>query len=139
MSLAITLSLSELRNTQDGDSVFSHDEFHVYVGDGSGKWVELEYTFANGTAPEKKWDFASTNFTLPAATVSQYFSLGSTPVQIRTSGYSKFADTEIPAEVLGDVNATSADGKSIDVTGILTIYNGSAQFTLIDLDGVKVN
>lgn len=74
-----------------------------------------------------------------AATVSQYFSLGSTPVQIRTSGYSKFADTEIPAEVLGDANATGADGKSIDVTGILTIYNGSAQFTLIDLDGVKVN
>lgn len=74
-----------------------------------------------------------------AATVSQYFSLGSTPVQIRTSGYSKFADTEIPAEVLGNISSSSADGKSIDVTGILTIYNGSAQFTLIDLDGVTVN
>lgn len=74
-----------------------------------------------------------------AATVSQYFSLGSTPVQIRTSGYSKFADTEIPAEVIGNVESSTADGKSIDVTGILTIYNGSAQFTLIDLDGVKVN
>lgn len=63
-----TLSFGVEKYTQDGDSVFSHDEFHVYVGDGSGKWVELEYTFANGTAPEKKWDFASTNFTLPAAT-----------------------------------------------------------------------
>ncbi len=71
--------------------------------------------------------------------VSQYFSLGSTPVQIRTSGYSKFADTPIDPEVLGNPDATSADGKSIDVTGILTIYNGAAQFTLIDLDGVKVN
>lgn len=72
-------------------------------------------------------------------TVSQYFSLGSTPVQIRTSGYSKFADTEIPAEVIGDPGSSTADGKSIDVTGILTIYQGNAQFTLIDLDGVKVN
>ena len=58
-------------------------------------------------------------------TMSQYFKLGNTDVQIRTSGYSKFADSEIPGTVL-------------DVTGILTLYNGAAQFTLIDLDGVQV-
>lgn len=71
--------------------------------------------------------------------VSQYFSFGETPVQIRTSGYGKFADTPIDPEVLGDPASTSADGKSIDVTGILTVYRGAAQFTLIDLSGVKVN
>ncbi len=59
-------------------------------------------------------------------TVSQYYSLGGTNVQIRTSGYSRFADAEIP------VSGT------IDVTGILTIYRTDAQFTLIDLDGVTV-
>lgn len=67
-----------------------------------------------------------------AMTISQYFSMGNTSVQIRTSGYSRFCDTDIPAEVLGDKNASTFDGKSIDVTGILTIYNGAAQFTLVE-------
>ena len=29
--------------------------------------------------------------------------------------------------------------KTIDVTGILSNYQGSAQFTVIDIDGIKVN
>ena len=72
-------------------------------------------------------------------TMSQYFSLGATPVQIRTSGYSKFADAEIDPAVLGDPASKTADGKAIDVTGLLTLYNGAAQFTLIDLDGVQLS
>ncbi len=63
-------------------------------------------------------------------TMSQYFSLGGTDVQIRTSGYAKFADSEIPAAVVG--------GAPMDATGLLTIYDGAAQFTLIDLDGISV-
>lgn len=65
-----------------------------------------------------------------AYSVSQYFKMGKTDVQVRTSGYSRFADTEIPAEVL--------EGKAtVTFTGILTEYKGAAQFTLIDLTGVK--
>ena len=71
-------------------------------------------------------------------TMSQYFSLGSVPVQIRTSGYSRFADAEIPAEVIGDPASSTADGVAIYATGLLSIYSGAAQFTLIDLDGVTV-
>ena len=67
-----------------------------------------------------------------AGSVSQYFKMGNQVIQIRTSGYSKFGDTEIPSEVL-------SGAKSIDVTGILTLYQGSAQFTLLNLDGVKIN
>jgi hypothetical protein len=64
-----------------------------------------------------------------AYSVSQYFMMGNTDVQVRTSGYARFADTEIPAEVLsGEATVT--------FTGILTEYKGAAQFTLIDLDGV---
>ena len=63
-------------------------------------------------------------------TMSQYFSLGGVDVQVRTSGYAKFADAEIPAAVI--------EGASVDITGLLTIYNSDAQFTLIDLDGVAV-
>ena len=64
-----------------------------------------------------------------AYSVSQYFKMGKTDVQVRTSGYARFADTEIPQEVL-DGTAT------VTFTGILTEYKGAAQFTLIDLDGV---
>ncbi|MCM1176238.1 MAG: DUF5689 domain-containing protein [Clostridium sp.] len=67
-----------------------------------------------------------------AYSVSQYFKMGNTEIQIRTSGYSKFCDAEIDPDVL-------AGNKSIDVTGILTMYQGAIQFILIDLDGVKVN
>ena len=67
-----------------------------------------------------------------AYSVSQYFKMGSKEIQIRTSGYSKFGDTEIDPAVL-------SGAKSIDVTGILTMYQGSIQFVLIDLDGVKIN
>ena len=67
-----------------------------------------------------------------ALTISQYFSMGNTSVQIRTSGYSRFCDTEIDPAILGNKDATTFDGASIDVTGILTIYNGAAQFTLVE-------
>lgn len=65
-----------------------------------------------------------------AYSVSQYFKMGKTDVQVRSSGYARFADTEIPKEVL-DGTAT------VTFTGILTEYKGAAQFTLIDLDGVR--
>ena len=66
-----------------------------------------------------------------AYSVSQYFitSDGETDVQVRTSGYAEFADTEIDSEIL--------DGTAkVSFTGILTYYSDSYQFTLIDLDGV---
>lgn len=65
-----------------------------------------------------------------AYTISQYFKMGSKDVQIRTSGYSKFADTQIDQKILG--------GSKINVKGILTTYKGQAQFTLIDLNGVEI-
>lgn len=65
-----------------------------------------------------------------AYSVSQYFKMGKTDVQVRSSGYARFADTEIPKEVI-DGTAT------VTFTGILTEYKGAAQFTLIDLDGVR--
>ena len=59
-----------------------------------------------------------------------YFKMGTTEVQVRTSGYARFADTLIPEEV-------RAGSATVTFTGILTEYDGEAQFTLIDLDGVK--
>lgn len=62
--------------------------------------------------------------------VSHYFKLGSTEVQVRTSGYAKFADEKLPEKVLS--------GSEVSITGILTIYSGSAQFSLIDEPSVSV-
>jgi len=68
-----------------------------------------------------------------AYSVSQYFSTpGGKTVQIRTSGYSKFGDTEIDPAVL-------SGSKTIDATGVLTLYQGKLQMVLIDLNGIKVN
>lgn len=68
-----------------------------------------------------------------ALTTSHYFHMPKgQAVQIRTSGFAKFADTEIDPAILGDKDASTFDGASIDVTGILTIYNGAAQFTLVE-------
>ena len=63
--------------------------------------------------------------------ISHYFTVGSTDVQVRTSGYAKFADTKLDE---GLRNGT----KTADITGILTIYNGAAQFTLVDDPSVSV-
>ncbi len=63
--------------------------------------------------------------------VSHYFKVGRTDVQIRTSGYAKFSDEKLDPEVY-------AGNKTIDVTGILSIYSGSAQFTLVDEPAVSV-
>ena len=66
-----------------------------------------------------------------AYSVSQYFKMpGGTEVQVRSSGYAKFSNT--------DIDAAIRNGSKVNMTGILTNYNGAAQFTLIDLDGVQI-
>ena len=66
-----------------------------------------------------------------ACSVSQYFSTANgTCVQIRTSGYCKFADIEVPEEVL-------KKSKTIDVTGILTLYQGKVQITVNRIEDIK--
>ena len=62
--------------------------------------------------------------------MSQYFTLGKTDLQVRTSGYAKFADTQIDPKIL--------KGAKVNLTGLLTYYNGNNQFTLLDLDGVEI-
>ena len=63
--------------------------------------------------------------------VSQYFTLGSTTIQLRTSGFAKFADSKIPASVLNG-------SKSVSLTGILTLYQGNVQFIVNSLDDIVV-
>ena len=58
-----------------------------------------------------------------ALSVSQYFNFSGREVQIRTSGFCKFSDLEIPKDIL--------DGsKKINVTGVLSLYQGSIQLSV---------
>lgn len=90
-----------------------------------GRTLDSFGTDADLTYKEIMIKYASAN------TISHYFKLGSTDIQIRTSGYAKFADEKIDSDIL---NGTA----TIDVTGILTIYSGSAQFTLVDEPSISV-
>lgn len=64
-----------------------------------------------------------------AYSVSQYFTGAGGTVQIRTSGYSKFADLEIAPDVL-------SGKKTVTVTGVLTMYQGGIQLILRDQDDI---
>lgn len=62
---------SERNQFQAADNTFKHDEFLVYVSNDGKKWVALEYAFPNGDK-SRRWDLASTTFTVPAGTKSLY-------------------------------------------------------------------
>lgn len=103
----------------------SESKWKSYLNSGIFDSVEA----AGGTVGDLKDKDGSYKIGSMAYSVSQYFKMGKTDVQVRTSGYARFADTKIPAEVL---NGTA----TVTFTGILTEYKGAAQFTLIDLNGV---
>lgn len=96
----------------------------------SGAFDSVEINAEPGKVGGLKNEDGTYNIGSEAYAVSQYFNMGKSQVQVRSSGYARFADTKIPAEVL--------DGSAVvNFTGILTEYKGEAQFTLIDLDGVR--
>ena len=102
----------------------SEVKWKEYLNAGNFDSVEA----AGGTVGNLKNSDGTYNIGSMAYSVSQYFKMGKTDVQVRTSGYARFADTQIPEEVLA--------GEPVTFTGILTEYKGAAQFTLIDLNGV---
>lgn len=62
---------SERNQYQAADNTFKHNEFLVYVSNDGKKWVALEYAFPNGDK-SRRWDLASTTFTVPNGTKSLY-------------------------------------------------------------------
>ena len=109
---------------------FSANKMKEYLN--SGAWDSAKIgnsgDYNHGTVADNKGKFVDN---AAAYAVSQYFKMsGGTEVQVRSSGYAKFADQDIDSAIL--------NGAKVNLTGILTNYNGAAQFTLIDLDGVKI-
>lgn len=62
------LSFGAERNLYNAeDNTFSTEEFKVWVSSDDKKWVELKYAFPNA-APNRRWDLASSKFSVPAGT-----------------------------------------------------------------------
>lgn len=77
-----TLSFGAERNEytpgKEIDNTFKPEEFPVYISNDGQKWVALDYAFAKGTNPVKRWDLASSTFTLPAGTQKLYIHFAQT-------------------------------------------------------------
>ena len=117
----------------------SENKFKEYLDSGVWDSVQIgnagDYTYGTVGAP-KDPGFAMSKSDIrahaAAYSVSQYFKMGGREIQLRTSGYSKFGDEEIPEAVL-DGSAT------VDMTGILSLYQGSIQFTVNSLEDIVVH
>jgi len=108
------------------------------VGSGKEYWTRTDgHEICVGDVEIKGEPDAQGNYSYPgiakdAYSVSQYFTMESTEIQVRTSGYSKFCDVEIPAEVI-------SGAKTIDITGVLTLYQGSIQLVANKLSDFVVD
>ena len=102
----------------------------------SGRWDAFRVGSGNIYTGETVGDFKGggnyPGIEKAAYSVSQYFRMGSKEIQIRTSGYCKFSDVEIPESVL-------SGRATIDATGILTLYQGNIQFTVNSIDDIVIN
>ena len=56
------LTFGAEKYTQNGDSTFSYDEFHVYLSGDNTNWVEIDYAFASGDNLSGRWNDATANF-----------------------------------------------------------------------------
>lgn len=127
-----TLAMSKTKMTEyiksgiwDKYKVGSGSNYVMIVDPETGEEREM-------TIGDLKGDGSYPGVEKAAYSVSQYFMMENTVIQVRTSGFSKFGDAEIDPDVLAG-NAT------IDITGILTLYEGSIQFTVNSLEDIVVN
>lgn len=87
-SADFTLSFLGIRNVYgtsagDGNSIFDHGVFKVYVSADTKKWVEIQYAFEGGD-PDNTWAEAASTFTVPAGTEKLSFYI---PTPSETSVY----------------------------------------------------
>lgn len=97
----------------------------------AGLWDDCKIgsgsTFTGQTLADFKGDGTYPEVEKAAYSVSQYFTFQQAEIQVRTSGFCKFADLEIPEDVL-------SGRRALDMTGILTIYQGSLQLIVNSQD-----
>lgn len=106
-----TISCLGIRNVyeaKEGESVFDHSQFKLYISNDGKKWVELEYHFNNGD-PDNAWDLLESTFTVPAGTSTLCIGI---PTPSEASTY-RIDDLKL--------DVASAPGASIDFSKGVTI------------------
>lgn len=98
---------SERNQYQAADNTFKHDEFLVYVSNDGKKWVALEYAFPNGDK-SRRWDLASTKFTVPDGTKSLY-------VYMTATVASAYMVDDLDLSVAAEAGAVIDFSKGIDL------------------------
>ena len=130
-----------------GNESNKNNNNRVFLSDktwGVTTWAMSKNNFLHHLTETTDWDSATTGDGRPMSevkeqlknnansyTVSHYFTHSSGTIQLRTSGYSKFADAEIDPDVL-------SGKKTLSVTGILSMYENSFQISVVSQDDIKV-
>ena len=58
------LTFGSEKYSQEGDSTFNNDEFHVYISSDNTLWSEVEYAFEEGDELSGRWNDAKASFRL---------------------------------------------------------------------------
>ena len=131
LSTVCALSLSSCFKDEPLNAECDIEQAYIHPG----SWLKLWFTNASDTLVNVQSDQDKIEFTMkPFASLKKQAPMfrltpGGTCIQVRTSGFSKFADTEIPAEVLS--------GKwKVSVTGVLTLYQGKIQMVVNNIDDI---
>lgn len=138
------LSFGSERNLyQAADNTFKHDEFLVYVSNDGQKWVALEYAFPNGDK-SRRWDLASTKFTVPAGTKSLYVYMTATVASaymVDDLDLSVAAEAGTAVDFSKGVDLGTGGGETPDPTpgaGTIAEIAAGAENAAIDLKDVLV-
>lgn len=134
---------SERNQYQAADNTFKHDEFLVYVSNDGQKWVALEYAFPNGDK-SRRWDLASTTFTVPAGTKSLYVYMTATVASaymVDDLDLSVAAEAGTVVDFSKGVDLGTGGGETPDPTpgaGTIAEIAAGAENAAIDLKDVLV-
>ncbi|MBR4735236.1 MAG: hypothetical protein IK052_04010 [Bacteroidales bacterium] len=119
-------AVTAIMGKMDAETRTKVEWFTLVVGSGSDKYGSMGKISTDAGFFGVEMPYIDMILTYPSAqSVSQYFTYQGSSVAIRTSGYARFADVEIPASVL-------AGTETLDVVGILGRYEGSPQITMLD-------
>ena len=113
-------------------ATLSKNKFSEYLASGVWDKVTIGNWDSNVKLADRKFEVIPN-----AYSVSQFFKVGSVSGEIRTSGYCKFADMEMGHTDENGNFIPLAKNDKINVTGILGIYDGDSQITIIDETGVE--
>lgn len=121
-----------LENVEKWDEKFCRNAYWwiygVYPEDEEESVREAQFTKENLI---NKWPRYCLARNANGYSVSQYFTMGGTEIALRTSGFSRFADRLIPEEVLNG-------SRTVSITGILTLYQGSIQLVVNSAEDIVV-